>query len=88
MSAAVPQVRGELFLARFSYVRETYGADAMPRLFERFYRAEASRNRARGGAGLGLAICRSIVEAHDGEIGARASPLGGLAVTIALPAAP
>jgi two-component system, OmpR family, sensor histidine kinase BaeS len=62
-------------------------AEAMPRLFERFYRVEASRNRARGGAGLGLAICRSIVEAHDGEIAAAASPLGGLAVTMVLPAA-
>jgi two-component system sensor histidine kinase BaeS len=60
-------------------------AEAMPHLFERFFRAEGSRNRAHGGAGLGLAIVRSIVEAHGGEIVARASKLGGLAVTIALP---
>jgi two-component system sensor histidine kinase BaeS len=60
-------------------------AEAMPHLFERFFRAEGSRNRAHGGAGLGLAIVRSIVEAHGGEIAARASKLGGLAVTIALP---
>ncbi|TMH85648.1 MAG: hypothetical protein E6H47_10715, partial [Betaproteobacteria bacterium] len=60
-------------------------ARAMPHLFERFYRVDGSRSRANGGAGLGLAICRSIVEAHDGEIEARHSPLGGLAVEIALP---
>jgi len=60
-------------------------AEAMPHLFERFFRVESSRNRAHGGAGLGLAIVRSIVEAHGGEIKAGASPLGGLAVTIAFP---
>jgi len=60
-------------------------ADALPRLFERFYRVESSRSRANGGAGLGLAIVRSVVEAHGGTIEARASELGGLRVTIALP---
>jgi len=55
------------------------------RLFERLYRVEASRNRAAGGAGLGLAICRNIVEAHDGDIEARHSPLGGLWIRIELP---
>jgi two-component system sensor histidine kinase BaeS len=61
-------------------------ADALPRLFERFYRVEGSRSRANGGAGLGLAIVRSVIEAHGGTIEAGASPLGGLRVTIALPA--
>ncbi|MBB5389977.1 MULTISPECIES: ATP-binding protein [unclassified Herbaspirillum] len=61
-------------------------APALARLFERFFRVEASRNRASGGAGLGLAICRRIVEAHRGVISAEASPLGGLRVTILLPA--
>jgi two-component system sensor histidine kinase BaeS len=58
----------------------------LPRLFERFYRVEMSRNRASGGAGLGLAICRAIVEAHGGTIEAKPSPLGGLWVTVHLPA--
>ena len=55
------------------------------RLFERLYRVEASRNRAAGGAGLGLAICRNIVEAHAGTIEARPSPLGGLWIRVELP---
>jgi two-component system sensor histidine kinase BaeS len=59
---------------------------SLPRLFDRFYRVEASRNRASGGAGLGLAICRAIVDAHGGSIRASASPLGGLWLTIHLPA--
>jgi two-component system sensor histidine kinase BaeS len=59
--------------------------DKLPRLFERFYRAEASRNRASGGSGLGLAICRNIVQAHDGSIEASLSSLGGLRIIIELP---
>jgi len=55
------------------------------RLFERLYRVEDSRNRASGGAGLGLAICRNIVEAHGGSIAAEASPLGGVLIRITLP---
>ncbi len=59
--------------------------DELPRLFERLFRAEASRNRALGGSGLGLAICRAIVDAHGGDIDAQASPLGGLRIVITLP---
>jgi two-component system sensor histidine kinase BaeS len=55
------------------------------RLFERFYRVEGSRNRDSGGAGLGLAICKNIVDAHEGMISAHESPLGGLLIRIALP---
>jgi len=55
-------------------------------LFDRFYRVEESRNRASGGAGLGLAICASIIRAHDGVIVASDSPLGGLRLLIRLPA--
>lgn len=54
-------------------------------LFERLYRVEASRNRSLGGAGLGLAICRNIVEAHGGRIEARPSTLGGVWIHIELP---
>ncbi len=62
--------------------------DEIAKLFERFHRVESSRSRAHGGAGLGLAICRSIVEAHDGTITASPSMLGGIAIRIELPLLP
>lgn len=55
------------------------------KLFERFYRAEGSRNRASGGSGLGLAICANIVAAHNGTLRADHSPSGGISVTVSLP---
>jgi two-component system sensor histidine kinase BaeS len=60
-------------------------AEAMPRLFERFFRAEPSRSREHGGSGLGLAICKTIIEAHLGTIRAKKSTLGGLSIRIDLP---
>lgn len=55
------------------------------KLFDRLYRVEGSRSRSSGGAGLGLAICRNIVEAHEGAIEALHSPLGGIWMKITLP---
>lgn len=60
-------------------------AAQLPYLFDRFYRADASRSRQHGGSGLGLAICQTIVEAHGGTIRAQASDLGGLHIIIKLP---
>lgn len=57
----------------------------LPRIFDRLYRAETSRNRDHGGSGLGLAICRAIVLAHGGTLVADTSPLGGLRITLQLP---
>ncbi len=59
----------------------------LARLFDRLYRVEGSRSRISGGAGLGLAICKNIVEAHEGTISAHPSPLGGLLIRISLPVA-
>jgi two-component system, OmpR family, sensor histidine kinase BaeS len=59
--------------------------EELEKLFERLYRVENSRNRALGGAGLGLAICKNIVEAHEGNISASPSPRGGVLITIELP---
>jgi len=57
----------------------------LPRLFERFYRVPGVQPAERGGAGLGLSICRNITEAHNGTIEARPSPLGGLWIALRLP---
>jgi two-component system sensor histidine kinase BaeS len=59
--------------------------ESLPKLFDRLYRIEDSRNRAHGGAGLGLALCKNIVEAHKGTIEAQQSPDGGLWIVVTLP---
>jgi signal transduction histidine kinase len=55
------------------------------RVFDRFHRSEASRDRGSGGSGLGLGIARSIVEAHEGRIWVDESRLGGARVSFELP---
>ena len=59
-------------------------ADA-ERAFERFYRADASRNRSAGGTGLGLAIVSSLVAAHGGSVDLDTAPGQGVVVTVRLP---
>jgi signal transduction histidine kinase len=49
-------------------------ANDLPFLFERFYRGEKSRSRDHGGAGIGLAIVKELIEAHGGEVGAESTP--------------
>lgn len=55
-------------------------------LFDRFYRADASRNRSSGGAGLGLAICKTLVEAHGGHISVESRLQRGTTFQVTLPA--
>jgi two-component system OmpR family sensor kinase len=61
-------------------------ADQAARVFERLYRADASRQRASGGAGLGLAIVAAIVVAHGGRVELRTTPGDGAAFRVILPA--
>ncbi|MBW4839927.1 MAG: HAMP domain-containing histidine kinase [Paenibacillaceae bacterium] len=61
-------------------------AEHLPHVFERFYRIDASRTRKQGGAGLGLSITQSIVEAHGGTIEVDSEPGQGAAFKVTLPA--
>jgi two-component system sensor histidine kinase BaeS len=58
---------------------------SLNKLFEHLYRVESSRNRKTGGSGLGLALCKNIVQAHHGEITASESSYGGLRIFCTLP---
>lgn len=61
--------------------------DALPYIFERFYRVDPARVGPTGRAGLGLAICRAVVQAHDGVITAENLPGNGAVFRIMLPVA-
>ncbi|MFC3797988.1 sensor histidine kinase [Cohnella sp. GCM10012308] len=60
-------------------------ADALPHIFDRFYRAEMSRNSRTGGSGLGLAIARQIMMAHEGDIRAESVEGEGTRVILTVP---
>lgn len=64
---------------------EGIAAEDLPNVFERFYRSEKSRSRTTGGAGLGLAIARGIVEAHGGRIGVESERGSGTRFFLTLP---
>jgi len=61
--------------------------DHLPHVFDRFFRVDQARSSRSGGAGLGLSICRTIVEAHEGAIDVSNAPGGGTAVEVRLPIA-
>ena len=60
-------------------------AEELPHVFDRFWRSDKSRARSRGGAGIGLAIVRELVRAHDGRIDVSSHPGEGSTFTVRLP---
>ncbi|MFK4099988.1 sensor histidine kinase [Streptomyces sp. NPDC019531] len=80
--------RGELAVVEVRDTGRGISAEDLPHLFDRFWRADASRGRATGGSGLGLSIARQIVTDHRGTIEARSTVGVGTTFTIVLPAAP
>jgi signal transduction histidine kinase len=60
-------------------------AEEIPRLFDRFFRADAVRRTSTHGSGLGLSISRNIVRAHGGEITVKSAPGDGAAFVVRLP---
>lgn len=83
--AITTEVSGGHVLLHFNDSEPGVSESDIPRLFDRLYRVEKSRNRATGGVGLGLAVCKTIINDHDGDIWAKQSALGGLGITISLP---
>jgi two-component system, OmpR family, sensor kinase len=84
---ALDRVDGRAEL-RVSDTGEGIAAEDLPRVFDRFYRADKARSRVTGGAGLGLAIVKWIAEAHGGSVAASSAPDQGSTFVLTLPLAP
>jgi heavy metal sensor kinase len=79
------RTEGSVILLTVADTGQGIPAEDVPHLFERFYRADKSRSRIQGRNGLGLAICKAIVEAHGGSIEVASQPGAGSTFTVKLP---
>ena len=87
VSASIASAAGRLML-RVEDDGEGIPADALPHVFDRFYRADSSRARTSGGAGLGLSIAKAIAERAGGSIAIESIAGKGTIVRVTLPLAP
>jgi len=76
---------GAIGLVRFSDTGPGLPDGTHEKVFERFWRLDASRSRAGGGTGLGLSVVRGIARAHGGDVLARSGPEGGTIIEMRLP---
>jgi len=81
----VESVNAENFARRIADTGAGISADAVPHVFERFYRADTARSRQDGGFGLGLAIVKWIAESHHGAVALATTPGAGSTFTVTLP---
>ena len=77
---------GDQIIIEFHNSGPGVSLEQVEQLFDEKQRQDPRPDHVGGGAGLGLAICRKIVEAHDGVIAAEPSPLGGMLIRVQLPA--
>ncbi len=87
VASVTPLPDGHIAEARLTDTGSGIAATDLPHVFERFYRADTARAVDTGGAGLGLAIARHIIEDHDGTVFAESAPEGGASVGFRLPLA-
>ena len=83
MSAALT---GAAAILRVEDTGSGISPEHLPHVFDRFFRGDRDRPRDRGGAGLGLSICRSIARAHGGEIWLESEVGKGTVANVQLPA--
>jgi signal transduction histidine kinase len=79
--------RGDMVRLTFANPGEGLSPEDVPLIFERFYRGDKSRSRARGGAGIGLSIVKELIEAHGGRVGAESAE-GETRIWVTLPGNP
>jgi signal transduction histidine kinase len=79
------QARGKMLEISVTDTGEGIPTAALQRIFDRFYRVDASRQISTGGSGLGLTIVRAIIEAHGGSIRAENTQQGGARIVFTLP---